>query len=87
MVRPRTLALLAVALELGLACGQGPAASSGFTSGPHPITLTGSASGEASSGSSGGSGGSGVEDSTAGSASGMSSTGSTSPFMRVTSRR
>ena len=78
MVRPRTLALLAVALELGLACGQGPAASSGFTSGPHPITLTGSASGEASSGSSGGSGGSGVEDSTAGSASGMSSTGSTS---------
>jgi len=81
MVRPRTLALLAVALELGLACGQGPAASSGFTSGPHPITLTGSASGEASSGSSGGSGSSGssgVEDSTAGSASGMSSTGSTS---------
>jgi hypothetical protein len=81
MVRHRTLALLAVALELGLACGQGPAASSGFTSGPHPITLTGSASGEASSGSSGGSGSSGssgVEDSTVGSASGMSSTGSTS---------
>ena len=51
MLRHR-LAALGVALELVAACGQEPAASSGFTSGPHPITSTVSSSGSSGSGAS-----------------------------------
>jgi hypothetical protein len=51
MVRPR-LALLGAALELDAGLRADDVASSGFTSGPHPITSTASSSGSSGSGAS-----------------------------------
>ena len=84
MLRHR-LAALGVALELVAACGQEPAASSGFTSGQHPITSTASSSGSSGSAASTSNSGSTSEDSGSGavSASGTTTGNASTPDLGV----
>jgi hypothetical protein len=49
MMRPRQIAVLSAALELHPGCGDDDVASSGFTSGPHPMTSASSSSGSSGS--------------------------------------
>jgi hypothetical protein len=52
MMRPRQIAVLSAALELMPGCGRDDVATSGFASGPHPITSPAGSSGSSGSGAS-----------------------------------
>ena len=54
-MRPRQIAVLSAALELMPGCGRDDVATSGFASGPHPITSSSGSSGSGASTSSSGS--------------------------------
>ena len=76
MMRPRQIAVLSAALELMPGCGRDDVATSGFASGPHPITSTsGSSSSSGSGASTSSSGSTSGEDSGSGA---VSASGTTS---------
>ena len=75
MMRPRQIAVLSAALELMPGCGRDDVATSGFASGPHPITSTSGSSGSSgSSTSASNSGSTSGEDSGSGAASASGTT-------------